>query len=82
MTDEYGIKAILDNSGVDSDKVLHLITAQIDKVCGNYLMSAAEIRQSAFTEMKCYLLQAMIDTRNDGKLKDRIQKIVQEISDD
>lgn len=76
MKDEYGIREILNSNNVDVNIVLPLINDQLNKVCGNYMMDSETIRKAAFTEIKCFLLQALIKTEDNDELKIEINKLV------
>lgn len=79
MKDEYGLGVILAQHGVNSDNLLPLLNEQLDKVCGNYMVKSDKIKQAAFTEIKCFLLKAIIDSEDDSKLKSRINKIIESL---
>ena len=74
MEDEYGIKDILLKYGAEG--ALNDITSQLDMVCGSYLRDREHFRKEAFTEIKCYLLQALISTESNNQLKQEIENII------
>ena len=73
--DEYGIIEILRKHNAES--ALSEITAVFDKFCEAYLSSREDIRNGAFTEVNCYLLNAIIESEDDNPtLRQKIESII------
>lgn len=80
IEDEYKIKPILLQLKIDDDKILKELTAQFDRVCGEYMTNHDEIKKSTFIEMTVYLQKALLDQITKGiDLKERIEEIIQSI---
>ena len=80
--DDYGIKPIVKQYTVESNALTKEINEHLDKTLTPYLMDMEDIRRGAFTEIRCYLLKALIDTRgNNDQLRARINDIAKCLED-
>lgn len=79
--DEYGIIEILKKH--NAEDALNEVTAVFDKFCESYMGSREEIRKGAFTEVNCYLMQAIIDCEgDDSALRQRVELITEGLDEE
>lgn len=78
--DPYKIKPVLEQFLICNEAIEVIadgLTVHLDKTLTAYLQDRDTMRKSAFNEIKCYLLQALIDTPDgDDVLKEQILQIV------
>lgn len=74
--DEYGLLEILGAYGAEN--ALAEINSKFDNFCDAYMKSREDVRQSAFVEWKCCLLQMIISSNRDGKkLEEEIERFLE-----
>ena len=65
IEDEYGMMPILKKHNAEG--ALKELSELFDMFCSRYMANEEQVRDSAFTEVKCFLLKALIDSRRDDE---------------
>ena len=65
IEDEYGMLPILKRHNADS--ALKELSELFDMFCNRYMDNRKEARDSAFTEVRCFLMKALIDSGRDSE---------------
>ncbi len=78
IEDEYGLGEILKEHGMYSVPVVSALNEHLDKVIGIYITDMDGHKQSMATEISCFLLCALNETRGAEDLAARIKKLAED----